>query len=153
MTLLGKILRIHVDPTLGVASIPANNPFANSGTFRREIWALGLRNPFRNSFDRQTGNMFIGDVGQSAREEVDVQKASNPGGGENYGWRLREGTIATPGIGGPPPPGAVEPILITTDPSAERLSADTFIAVRRSPRCKANTCSVISGRKNLLARF
>jgi len=111
VTLLGKMLRVHVDPTLGVASIPSNNPFANSGTFRREIWAFGLRNPFRNSFDRQTGDMFIGDVGQSSREEVDVQKASNPSGGENYGWRLREGTIATPGVGGPPPPGAVEPIL------------------------------------------
>ena len=112
VTLLGKILRIHVDSNLGTASIPANNPFASSGTFRREIWAFGLRNPFRASFDRQTGRMFIGDVGQSTREEIDVQQASNPGGGENYGWRLREGTIATPSsVGGPPPPGNVEPIL------------------------------------------
>ena len=111
VTLLGKMLRIHVDPTLGVASIPPNNPFANSGTFRREIWAYGLRNPFRASFDRQTGRMFIGDVGQSSREEIDVQQPTNPGGGENYGWRLREGTIATPGVGGPPPPGNVDPIL------------------------------------------
>jgi glucose/arabinose dehydrogenase len=56
--------------------------------------------------------MFIGDVGQSAREEIDVQQATNPGGGQNYGWRLREGTIATPAsVGGPPPAGAVEPIL------------------------------------------
>jgi glucose/arabinose dehydrogenase len=112
VTVLGKILRIHVDPNLGVASIPSNNPFASSGTFRREIWAYGLRNPFRNSFDRQTGRMFIGDVGQGAREEIDVQQPTNPGGGENYGWRLREGTIATPGsVGGPPPPGNVEPII------------------------------------------
>jgi glucose/arabinose dehydrogenase len=111
VTLLGKILRIHVDPNLGVASIPSNNPFFSSGTFRREIWVYGLRNPFRDSFDRQTGRMFIGDVGQSTREEVDVQQPTNPGGGENYGWRLREGTIATPGIGGPRPPGNVEPIL------------------------------------------
>ena len=112
VTLLGKILRIHVDPNLGVSSIPPNNPFASSGTFRREIWANGLRNPFRASFDRQTGRLFIGDVGQSAREEIDVQQPTNPGGGENYGWRLREGTIANPSsVGGPPPPGNVQPIL------------------------------------------
>jgi glucose/arabinose dehydrogenase len=115
VTLLGKILRIHVDANLGVASIPSNNPFFASGTFRREIWAFGLRNPFRASFDRQTGRMFIGDVGQDTREEIDVQEASNPGGGENYGWRLREGTIATPTgnpvVGGPAPPGAIDPIL------------------------------------------
>jgi glucose/arabinose dehydrogenase len=114
-TLLGKMLRIHVDAQTGAVSIPANNPFFGSGTFRREIWAYGLRNPFRDSFDRETGRMFLGDVGQNTREEIDVQEATNPGGGENYGWRLREGTIATPTgnppVGGPPPPGAVEPIL------------------------------------------
>jgi glucose/arabinose dehydrogenase len=112
VTLLGKILRIHVDPTLGVASIPSNNPFFSSGTFRREVWTYGLRNPFRASFDRLTGRMFIGDVGQSTREEVDVQQPTNPGGGENYGWRLREGTIANPAsVGGPAPPGNVNPVL------------------------------------------
>jgi glucose/arabinose dehydrogenase len=111
-TLLGKILRIHIDSALGTASIPSDNPFFASGTFRREIWAFGLRNPFRDSFDRQTGRLFIADVGQSTREEIDVQQPTNPGGGENYGWRLREGTVATPGsVGGAPPPGNVEPIL------------------------------------------
>lgn len=111
-TLLGKILRIHVDSALGTASIPSDNPFYASGTFRREIWTFGLRNPYRVSFDRQTGRMFIGDVGQSAREEIDMQDPANPGGGENYGWRLREGTIATPAsVGGPPPLGNVDPIL------------------------------------------
>ncbi len=114
-TLLGKILRIHIDSTAGTASIPSDNPFASSSTFRHEIWAYGLRNPFRASFDQQNGRMFIGDVGQNTREEVDVQEATNPGGGENYGWRLREGTIATPTgnpvVGGSPPPGAVDPII------------------------------------------
>src|SRR2546430_7045216 len=86
-TLLGKMLRIHVDPTTGTYTIPANNPFFGSATFKQEIWAFGLRNPFRDSFDRSTGRMFIGDVGQDTREEVDVQQATNPGGGENYGWR------------------------------------------------------------------
>ncbi|HJT82079.1 MAG TPA: PQQ-dependent sugar dehydrogenase [Chthoniobacterales bacterium] len=112
ITLLGKILRIQVDSNLGVYSIPPGNPFASSGTFRREIWAYGLRNPYRASFDRQTGRLFIGDVGQSTREEIDVQQPANPGGGENYGWRLREGTIANPAsVGGPPPPGNVQPIF------------------------------------------
>lgn len=119
-TLLGKMLRIHVDAATGTASIPANNPFANpspspSPTPRPEIFLYGLRNPYRNSFDRANGRMFLGDVGQDTREEVDVQQATNPGGGENYGWRLREGTIATPSgnpvVGGNPPPGNVEPII------------------------------------------
>jgi glucose/arabinose dehydrogenase len=104
--LLGKILRIDINATAGTYSIPETNPFDN------EIFVLGLRNPFRASFDRLTGDLFIGDVGQSAREEIDRQLASNPNGGENYGWRLREGTIQTPtgGVGGLPPPGNVEPI-------------------------------------------
>jgi glucose/arabinose dehydrogenase len=114
-TLLGKMLRIHVDSTTGAVSIPSDNPFFSSGTFRREIWTFGLRNPFRASFDRQTGRMYMGDVGQNTREEIDAQEATNPGGGENYGWRLREGTIATPTgnpvVGGSPPPGNVEPII------------------------------------------
>ena len=112
ITLLGKILRVQVNSNLGTISIPPDNPFFGSGTFRQEIWVSGLRNPFRASFDRQTGRLFLGDVGQGAREEIDVQQPSNPGGGENYGWRLREGTIATPAsVGGPPPPGNVDPIL------------------------------------------
>jgi glucose/arabinose dehydrogenase len=115
VTLLGKILRIHVDPNTGAVSIPPNNPFAMSGSFRQEIFAFGLRNPYRASFDRQTGNLFIGDVGQNTREEIDVQPVTNGGGGENYGWRLREGTIATPTgnpvVGGPRPQGNVDPIL------------------------------------------
>lgn len=114
-TLLGKMLRIHVNPKTGAVRIPKTNPFFKSTTNRQEIWAFGLRNPFRDSFDRQTGRMFIGDVGQNTREEIDVQQPTNPGGGENYGWRLREGTIATPTgnpvVGGPPPQGNVDPIL------------------------------------------
>jgi glucose/arabinose dehydrogenase len=104
--LLGKILRLQVDPATGTYTNPATNPFGN------EVFALGLRNPFRASFDRVTGDLFIGDVGQGAREEIDRQLASNPNGGENYGWRLREGTIQTPGsVGGAAPVGNVEPIL------------------------------------------
>src|SRR6266403_1743697 len=83
-TLLGKILRVHVDSNLGTTSIPSDNPFFASGTFRQEVWIFGLRNPYRASFDRQNGRMFIGDVGQNTREEGDVQESTNPGGGENY---------------------------------------------------------------------
>jgi len=114
-TLLGKILRVHVQSNLGRISIPSDNPFFGSSTSRPEIWVLGLRNVYRASFDRQNGRMFIGDVGQNTREEIDVQEASNPGGGENYQWRLREGTLATPTgnppVGGPAPLGSVGPII------------------------------------------
>jgi hypothetical protein len=95
-TLLGKMLRIHVDPATATYTIPNNNHFANVSGARPEIWAYGLRNPFRDSFDRFTGRMFIGDVGQDTREEVDAQLPTNPGGGEDYGWRDREGLIQNP---------------------------------------------------------
>lgn len=70
--------------------MPATNPYAGSTTIRRELWNYGLRNPWRFSFDRETGDLYIGDVGQNAREEVDVQPAASPGG-ENYGWNTMEG--------------------------------------------------------------
>ena len=87
-SLLGKILR--VDVRASPYGIPRDNPFAGSGAARPEIWAYGLRNPWRFSFDRKTGDLWIGDVGQGAWEEVDVQPAGSAGG-ENYGWRLTEG--------------------------------------------------------------
>src|SRR5690606_35516870 len=92
-------------------AIPPDNPFVGV-TGDDEIWAYGLRNPFRAGFDRLTGDLWIGDVGQQTREEIDFQPAGSPGG-ENYGWRLREGSIATPtgGVGGPPPPDHVEPVF------------------------------------------
>jgi len=116
--LLGKMLRIDVngddfpsDPNRNYA-VPASNPLVDgAGGNADEIWSYGLRNPWRPSFDRATGDLYIADVGQSAREEINVQPADSTGG-ENYGWRLREGTIATPsgGVGGPAPPGAIDPI-------------------------------------------
>jgi glucose/arabinose dehydrogenase len=87
--LLGKLLRIDVDHGSPYA-IPATNPFVNTGGARGEIWAYGLRNPWRFSFDRLTGDLWIGDVGQSAWEEVDLQAAGSAGG-QNYGWRKMEG--------------------------------------------------------------
>ena len=109
-TLLGKMLRIHIESS-GRYTIPSDNPFAGSPTDKQEIFCFGLRNPFRCGFDRQTGDLWIGDVGQAAREEVDLQPASNPGGGENYGWRVREGFIQNPAYpNDPPPPDAIDPI-------------------------------------------
>jgi glucose/arabinose dehydrogenase len=90
--LLGKILRIDVDHASAGApyTSPSNNPFFGSTAGRGEIYALGLRNPWRFSFDRQTGTLYVGDVGQEAREEIDIVTR-----GGNYGWRIREGAICT----------------------------------------------------------
>lgn len=90
LSLLGKMLRIDVDNGFPY-SIPTTNPFADDDFTLDEIWALGLRNPWRFSFDRLTGDMWIGDVGQGQWEEVNFQPASSSGG-ENYGWRCYEGT-------------------------------------------------------------
>ena len=120
-SLLGKMLRIDVnvpdsDPT--GYRVPADNPFVNGSPIQAlgEIWAFGLRNPWRYSFDNPalggTGALFIADVGQGAREEID---AAPPGrGGQNYGWRIREGTIATPDV--PPTSPAFTPL---TDPMVD----------------------------------
>jgi uncharacterized protein (TIGR03437 family) len=89
--LLGKMLRIDVESNLERYTVPTSNPFVNDSAYRPEIWALGLRNPWRFSFDRSTGDMFIADVGQNALEEISFQPASSRGG-ENYGWRLMEGS-------------------------------------------------------------
>ena len=91
-TWLGKILRIDVDGRDAGKeyAVPSDNPFAGRTTPLPEIWAKGLRNPWRFSFDRAIGDLWIGDVGQGAWEEVDWQGASSRGG-ENYGWRRMEG--------------------------------------------------------------
>lgn len=88
-TLLGKLLRLDVSGA-GYA-IPPDNPFAAPGGARDEIWASGLRNPYRFSFDPLGGDLYIGDVGQDDWEEIDWQ-AGNAPGGRNYGWRRMEGT-------------------------------------------------------------
>ena len=108
-TLLGKMLRIDPRPNGDQPySIPPDNPFVDRQDARPEIWAYGLRNPWRYSFDRLTGDLWIGDVGQSSWEEIDVQPADSSGG-ENYGWNLMEG--AHPYEGGEPPDGAVPPVF------------------------------------------
>ncbi|MEP6939995.1 MAG: PQQ-dependent sugar dehydrogenase [Rudaea sp.] len=88
-SLLAKLLRIDVAPATGYA-IPTSNPFRGAAGAKPEIWAYGLRNPWRFSFDRQNGDLYIGDVGQDTTEEVDFLAAGSAGG-QNYGWNVCEG--------------------------------------------------------------
>ncbi|WP_282703655.1 PQQ-dependent sugar dehydrogenase [Streptomyces sp. CC219B] len=105
-TLLGKLLRI--DPSGGEPyAIPPDNPFAGDPNAKDEIWAYGLRNPWRFSFDTGTGDLLIGDVGQSAWEEIDWAPAASKGG-ENYGWSRMEGNH--PFRGGTEPANHVPPV-------------------------------------------
>lgn len=106
-SLLGKILRIDVDSAEPYA-IPDGNPFKDHATYAEEIWAFGLRNPWRCSFDRETGDLWIGDVGQAAREEIDFNPAGV--GGLNFGWRPREGSIQNPSFP------SESPVTPATDP-------------------------------------
>jgi glucose/arabinose dehydrogenase len=108
--LLGKILRIDpstdafpTDPARDYA-IPPGNPFAASGGLP-EIWVYGVRNPFRDNFDAVTGNLWIGDVGQDAREEIDLLRPAD--GGANLGWHIMEGTAV---FSGPTIPGLTPPV-------------------------------------------
>ncbi len=102
-SLLGKMLRLDVnndqfpaDPTRNYA-VPADNPCVGQAGVAAEIWSIGLRNPWRPSFDRGTGDFYIADVGQSAREEVNVSTAANGAGrGINYGWNVMEGSLCFP---------------------------------------------------------
>lgn len=109
--LLGKILRIDIDHSNGsvpYTSPPTNPFFGSSIPGRDEIYAIGMRNPWRSSFDRATGQLYVGDVGQGAREEVDIVTL-----GGNYGWRVMEGSICNPSFNGgvcTPPSGSILPI-------------------------------------------
>ncbi|MBL8729000.1 MAG: PQQ-dependent sugar dehydrogenase [Planctomycetes bacterium] len=100
-TLLGKVLRLEADGT-----VPADNPFVGAGGgVRAEIWALGLRNPWRLSFDRGSGRLWLGDVGQGAEEEIDVVER-----GGNYGWRVFEGTRSNSNPGNLPASAFLAPV-------------------------------------------
>jgi glucose/arabinose dehydrogenase len=116
-SLLGKMLRIDVSGGGKGYRIPRDNPFRGGGnSMRPEIWFYGLRNPWRCSFDRETGDLWMGDVGQNHQEEINFMKAGE-GAGANFGWRPREGDIATPtgpDIGGPRPDHNVDPVYVYT---------------------------------------
>ncbi|HEX9713666.1 MAG TPA: PQQ-dependent sugar dehydrogenase [Actinomycetota bacterium] len=108
-SLLGSIFRIDPTPTEDAAyTIPADNPFVGVEGAREEIWAYGLRNPWKFSFDRVTGDLWIADVGQNLWEEIDVQPA-DAGGGQNYGWNQMEATH--PYEGGVEPDNHVPPVF------------------------------------------
>ncbi len=135
-TWLGKMLRVDVDRQdagKGYA-VPPDNPFAGRTLPLPEIWAKGLRNPWRYAFDRRTGDLWIGDVGQDLWEEVDFQPAGSPGG-ENYGWRLMEGTHCYLPSSGCNPQGLLTlPVLdYAHGGSASRCSATGGVVVR-APR-------------------
>jgi glucose/arabinose dehydrogenase len=103
-SLLGKILRIDVSPRQAYA-VPKDNPFAGKEGWAPEIWALGIRNPWRFSFDRETGLLYEGDVGQDVWEEINIIQK-----GGNYGWRIREGMHELHPVSNPPK-GMIEPIF------------------------------------------
>jgi len=117
-TLLAKILRLDVEgvgcvqnpPKTQNYCIPATNPFVSTSGAMAQIWAFGLRNPWRFSFDRQTGDLYIGDVGQDKEEEIDFQAAGNAGG-VNYGWKTLEGNLCfSPATGCIPPANYSAPV-------------------------------------------
>lgn len=112
-TWLAKILRVDVAGDAAGYRVPADNPFVGKEGAKPEIWALGVRNPWRCSFDRQTGDFWMGDVGQNHWEEIHFMPRGK-GAGANYGWRLREGAVATPQakVGGEAPAGAVDPVYV-----------------------------------------
>jgi len=107
-TLLGKMLRLDVDAGEPYA-IPTDNPYVGNSEYRPEIWAIGLRNPWRYSFDRATGDLWIGDVGQNAYEEIDRLPAGTPGG-LNFGWPITEGMHCFPNSARCDPSPYVQPV-------------------------------------------
>jgi len=116
-TPLGAILRFDVDAGgPGELRVPADNPFVGVAGARPEIWAYGLRNPWRFSFDPVTGDLWIADVGQNAVEEVNLQPAGSPGG-ENYGWRVVEGDRCFDPPSGCDPGAFVAPVITYTHAS------------------------------------
>ncbi|MBC8008963.1 MAG: PQQ-dependent sugar dehydrogenase [Burkholderiales bacterium] len=112
-SLQGKILRLDVasiPPVNGSYVIPPSNPFVSSTGARGEIWASGLRNPWRFSFDRANGDLYVADVGENTREEINVQR-TGANGGQNYGWPIREGTLPYGGNANTNPSALTEPVF------------------------------------------
>ena len=140
-SILGKMLRIDVDQNVSVPpyhGIPTTNPYASSDG-RDEVFLLGLRNPWRFSFDRVTGDLWIGDVGQGSREEVDKLAINASAPGSNFGWRTFEGNVCT-GLNPPCPPSP--PLANYVPPILDYSSAAP------SPRCSVTGGYVYRGTLN-----
>jgi len=137
-TVLGKMLRIDINrDDFDSASInygvPTDNPFVSTPGARGEIFGFGLRNPWRNSFDRASGDLWIADVGQGQREEVNLVAAVSTGG-QNFGWRLREGDIATPGVGQPAPlPALTDPLFVYDHSQGQSITGGYVVREATSP--------------------
>ncbi|HKZ14995.1 MAG TPA: PQQ-dependent sugar dehydrogenase, partial [Solirubrobacterales bacterium] len=132
---LGKILRLDPDPGAVLPyTVPADNPFAAGSGWEQLVWSYGLRNPFRFSFDRDGSALLIGDVGQSAREEVDRAPAPSFGRGSNYGWNCREGTIEGPADD----PGCADRASTFVEPIFDYEHDEP-------PEGGANRCAIIGG--------
>lgn len=122
LSLLGKMLRIDVEAGVDPYAIPVTNPFTQTTGYRGEIWALGLRNPWRYSFDRLTGDLYIGDVGQNLVEELNFQPASSQGR-ENYGWDIFEASLCyEPATGCIPPAYYLPPMFEYTHDLGEAVT-------------------------------
>ncbi|HSX31621.1 MAG TPA: PQQ-dependent sugar dehydrogenase [Candidatus Saccharimonadales bacterium] len=117
---LGKILRVDIKGT-DTYKVPATNPFVGQATAKPEIWSMGLRNPWKISFDRKTGDLYMADVGQGTTEEINVQPRASKGG-ENYGWRCYEGTHTFNTAGGCKPANNYTMPAIEYDHSDNRCS-------------------------------
>jgi glucose/arabinose dehydrogenase len=130
-TLLGKMLRIDVDSG-SPYGIPPGNPFTSTAGARPEIWAYGLRNPWRFAFDRATGDLLIGDVGQNRVEEIDLGLGSG-GGGENYGWRVMEGSTCFQPASGCNRAGLTLPIVEFPHPEGCSVTGGVVYRGRRLP--------------------
>lgn len=137
----GKILRVS---TSGFNTPAAGNPFLGNANLRDDlVWAYGLRNVWKASFDRQTGDLYLGDVGNNSREELNVERASHTGG-SNYGWLFKEGDIQNPQFAGTVPTGLTDPQLayphhpaqgglgVAFSPTASSASITTGITYRGS---------------------
>jgi glucose/arabinose dehydrogenase len=134
---LGKLLRVDTGDA-GVAApkpkgfaVPADNPFVNKKGYLPEIWALGVRNPWRFSFDAKTSELWIGDVGQDAWEEIDVAPAGV--GGQNWGWNLWEGTHPYPGGANPSRKGFTFPVAEYPHPQGESVTGGYVYRGTRQP--------------------
>jgi glucose/arabinose dehydrogenase len=126
-TLLGKLIRI--DPRAkgdAAYTVPIDNPFVTTAGARGEIYALGLRNPWRFSFDRETGDLWIGDVGQGAWEEID-HAPRDVARGRNFGWRCMEGPDSTGLCPSAPPPGYLGPVLWYPNPESGRAVIGGYV--------------------------